>query len=314
MGGNHNEEKNAQHQGLADSFFNLLGKVKKHYEYPTTAYETPAEFKNCLARVNSMYSGYNQHDAQEFLGTLLEGINQDLNRVITKPSYEQMVADPHRSLQEISNEFFEQTQTRDDSIVTDVFCGQLLSKKTCGTCQSVSIMFDNFWDLALSFEKIPSDSQHLYDMIEKFLSEETLDSLVYCRKCDTITKSKKKFVLWRLPKVLVIQIKRFEYVRTRQSKINKSIVFPVQDLDLSKFTKESGDSSVEDAHYTLYGVVNHGGSLNGGHYTAECMNAYNKKWYNYNDATVEETTMESQEAESSFPYVLFYVKASYFNQ
>ena len=131
--------------------------------------------------------------------------------------------------------------TRDDSIVTDVFSGQLLSKKTCGKCNSVSIMFDNFWDLALSFEKIPSESQDLYEMLERFLAEETLEELVYCRKCDTQTKSKKKFVLWRLPKVLVIQIKRFEIVRTRQSKINKSIVFPVKDLDLSKFTKESSN-------------------------------------------------------------------------
>jgi len=52
MSGNHNEEKNSQHQGLADSFSNLLGKVKKYYQYPVTEYETPAEFKNSLGIVS----------------------------------------------------------------------------------------------------------------------------------------------------------------------------------------------------------------------------------------------------------------------
>lgn len=39
--------------------------------------------------------------------------------------------------------------------------------------------------------------------------------------------------------------------------------------------------------YALAGVVNHhGGGLQSGHYTADCLNADDGKWYNFNDSRV----------------------------
>ena len=65
-------------------------------------------------------------------------------------------------------------------------------------------------------------------MMEQFLKEEDLDDLFHCEKCKVRRQSKKKFVLWRLPKVLVIQLKRFEYTKWRREKINKSVALPVK--------------------------------------------------------------------------------------
>ena len=48
-----------------------------------------------------MFSGYEQHDAQEFLKALLEGINDDLSRVVTKPAYKELTADPKKNIQDI---------------------------------------------------------------------------------------------------------------------------------------------------------------------------------------------------------------------
>jgi len=42
----------------------------------------------------------------------------------------------------------------------------------------------------------------------------------------------------------------------------------------------------EPVYYDLIGVSNHFGSLNGGHYTANCKNPESGKWYNYNDSSV----------------------------
>ena len=36
--------------------------------------------------------------------------------------------------------------------------------------------------------------------------------------------------------------------------------------------------------YDLYGVINHSGTLNGGHYTAQCYNEEAKEWYGFNDS------------------------------
>ena len=38
--------------------------------------------------------------------------------------------------------------------------------------------------------------------------------------------------------------------------------------------------------YDLYGVSNHYGSLNGGHYTASCLNDIDKEWYYFDDSSV----------------------------
>jgi Ubiquitin C-terminal hydrolase len=50
-----------------------------------------------------MFSGYDQHDAQELLKAVLEGINDDLNRVKTKPPYKELKIDPKKTLQQVVN-------------------------------------------------------------------------------------------------------------------------------------------------------------------------------------------------------------------
>jgi len=56
--------------------------------------------------------------------------------------------------------------------------------------------------------------------------------------------------------------------------------------------------------YDLYGVSNHYGSLNGGHYTAYVKNIINGKWYNMNDSSCSEA--RSSDVVSSAAYLLFY--------
>lgn len=48
-----------------------------------------------------MFSGYDQHDAQELLKAVLEGINDDVNRVTKKPPYKELKIDPKKTLQEV---------------------------------------------------------------------------------------------------------------------------------------------------------------------------------------------------------------------
>ena len=42
----------------------------------------------------------------------------------------------------------------------------------------------------------------------------------------------------------------------------------------------------EPVYYDLYAVSNHYGSLNGGHYTATCLNSIKNKWYYFDDSRV----------------------------
>jgi ubiquitin C-terminal hydrolase len=56
--------------------------------------------------------------------------------------------------------------------------------------------------------------------------------------------------------------------------------------------------------YDLYGVINHHGSLYGGHYTAYCLNFLDRRWYEFNDSRVSQ--IAKGEVVSDYSYVLFY--------
>jgi len=57
-------------------------------------------------------------------------------------------------------------------------------------------------------------------------------------------------------------------------------------------------------------VVNHWGSLDGGHYTSQIKSKRDGKWYNVDDTSVELMDEQEQfttgEIESQNPYLLFY--------
>ena len=61
----------------------------------------------------------------------------------------------------------------------------------------------------------------------------------------------------------------------------------------------------EDINYELYGIINHEGSLDLGHYYSFIKLEYNNKWYIYNDNLVEEIELN---LENNICYILFYIK------
>ena len=71
---------------------------------------------------------------------------------------------------------------------------------------------------------------------------------------------------------------------------NQDLVeFPIYGLDMSKhLMNEHHTYKDQDLIYDLYGVVNHSGTLNFGHYTAQCFNQAEGKWFNFNDSSVSE--------------------------
>ncbi|XP_024994981.1 ubiquitin carboxyl-terminal hydrolase 9-like isoform X1 [Cynara cardunculus var. scolymus] len=108
----------------------------------------PRAFKGKLARFAPQFSGYNQHDSQELLAFLLDGLHEDLNRVKQKPYFETKDSDG-RPDEEVANEFWSYHKARNDSIVVDVCQGQYKSTLVCPVCDKISITFDPFMYLSL---------------------------------------------------------------------------------------------------------------------------------------------------------------------
>ncbi|XP_059662124.1 ubiquitin carboxyl-terminal hydrolase 9-like [Cornus florida] len=108
----------------------------------------PREFKGKLARFAPQFIGYNQHDSQELLAFLLDGLHEDLNRVKQKPYFETKDFDG-RADEEVADECWRYHKARNDSVIVDVFQGQYKSTLVCPVCSKISITFDPFMYLSL---------------------------------------------------------------------------------------------------------------------------------------------------------------------
>nr|CAX74616.1 ubiquitin thiolesterase [Schistosoma japonicum]CAX74617.1 ubiquitin thiolesterase [Schistosoma japonicum] len=119
----------------------------------TRAYAVPREFKIEIARIARQFSGYAQHDTHELLVFLLDGLHEDLNRIHSKPYIEVKDSDGRPDI-EVANEAWQYYKSRNDSIIVDLFHGQLKSTVICPTCQRKSVTFDPFASLILPIQEV----------------------------------------------------------------------------------------------------------------------------------------------------------------
>uniref|UniRef100_A0AAR2J037 ubiquitinyl hydrolase 1 n=1 Tax=Pygocentrus nattereri TaxID=42514 RepID=A0AAR2J037_PYGNA len=134
----------------------------------------------------------------------------------------------------------------------------------------------------------------------------------YCPKCQQHREASKQLLLWRLPNVLIIQLKRFSFRSfIWRDKINDMVDFPVRNFDLSKFCIGQKEDVQQPPIYDLYAVINHYGGMIGGHYTAYARLPNDKNsqrsdvgWRLFDDSTV--TTVEESQVVTRYAYVLFY--------
>ncbi len=104
-------------KGIAKAYADILGKIRAHSGAPSYSAESTFSLKRRIEESNSMFAGYDQHDAQEFLKALLEGINEDLNRVTIKQAYKELKAEPSRPLQSIVSEYFLMKLTKKNRVM-----------------------------------------------------------------------------------------------------------------------------------------------------------------------------------------------------
>jgi Ubiquitin C-terminal hydrolase len=160
--------------------------------------------------------------------------------------------------------------------------------------------------------------------LENFTQPERLDedNKWYCSRCKDHVRAEKKMTLWRLPNILVIHLKRFEFRNAlRREKLDSFVDFPLDGLDMSKYCgslsvpQNDGNAKKEfvvndiPAIYDLFGVVNHYGRMGFGHYTAFARrwNEYKieDQWMLFDDSSVRDGISRA-EVVSNAGYILFY--------
>ncbi|KAI9481305.1 MAG: hypothetical protein EXX96DRAFT_210288 [Benjaminiella poitrasii] len=134
--------------GMKGHVAEAYGKLIEKLWNGTAGSFPPREFKCTIGRFNSSFSGYQQHDTQELLAFLLDGLHEDLNRIIKKPYIELPDFDGMEDA-EIAKQSWDYHRARNDSVIVDLFQGQFKSRLVCSECTNVSVTFDPFMYLSL---------------------------------------------------------------------------------------------------------------------------------------------------------------------
>ncbi|XP_060729029.1 ubiquitin carboxyl-terminal hydrolase 45 isoform X1 [Tachysurus vachellii] len=140
------------------------------------------------------------------------------------------------------------------------------------------------------------------------------------------TSARKQMLISELPPVVTLHLKRFHQAGMNFRKVNRHVDFPLV-LDLAPFCSASCKNlgSGERVLYSLYGIVEHSGSMRGGHYTAyvkvrtpqrkceqhrsqsgcrEAVSAPPGQWVYVSDTSVQ--TVSESRVLNSQAYLLFY--------
>ncbi|XP_047977440.1 ubiquitin carboxyl-terminal hydrolase 8-like isoform X1 [Salvia hispanica] len=140
--------------GMKGEIASSFGDLMKKLWAPGATPLAPRTFKLKLAHFAPQFSGFNQHDSQELLAFLLDGLHEDLNRVKCKPYVEVKDSDS-RPDEQVADEYWTNHLARNDSVIVDVCQGQYRSTLECPLCRKMSVTFDPFMYLSLP---LPSTS------------------------------------------------------------------------------------------------------------------------------------------------------------
>ncbi|MED6244741.1 hypothetical protein ATANTOWER_022963 [Ataeniobius toweri] len=239
----------------------------------------PRQFYSIFKEAVSYFSGYSQQDAQEFLRFLLDKLHTEINRrpYVKRTGKELEQTYVRFRISEEANAMWKKHLDRDDSIIVDLFSGQLRSSLHCSVCSHYSNTFDVFCDLSLPIPKKSSRGEvSLQECLDLFSQEEKLDkeNSPMCERCNRRTECSKRLSIQRFP----------------------------QNLDLGPYGPVDSGSVL----YDLYAICNHAGTVNMGHYTACCLDE--NGWCFYNDSSV--TQLTENQIQTNQAYVLFYQRSN----
>jgi ubiquitin C-terminal hydrolase len=275
----------------------------------TTGTMRPGKFVSAVHHVahhkdKDIFTGFAQNDLPEFLLFIIDCFNTAIKRSVTisvdgtpKTDKDKLAISCYSAIKRMyENEYSE---------MLNIFFGIHTSIVNASTTERklLSTSPEPFFILSLP---IPTNnpSPTMYDCLNLYTSEEQLNGENQYI-IDETTKEKvdatKRILFWSLPKVLIIDLKRFMVSGNRMTKYTGPIIFsPREHLDLSNYVIGYNPSHYK---YELYGVCNHMGGLTGGHYTAYIKKS-NGQWLHFNDAHVSQ--IREDDVCSPSAYCLFY--------
>lgn len=271
---------------------------------------------------NSMFSSMSQNDMPEFLTFLFDIFHNALKRKVSM-TIDGRPKNKRDKMAKMCFEMIKKTYTASYSEIFKMFYGiqvsTLLPEHPKDQYDHLSIRPEPFMIISLPIPrrcteagaKSGSGSAECVTLMDCFdlnCEREFLhgENAWYNENLGKKQNVYKRLVYWSLPDVMILDIKRFEYSPETFSYVKNqtAIRIPVENVDFSKYVEGYNKESYV---YDLYGICNHHGDENFGHYTSTVKTA-SSKWYNFNDTNVKEVSIPQNEIVGNTPYCLFYRK------
>ncbi len=272
------------------------------------------------------FLGYSQNDSQEFLQFFLDSLHTGLSREVIMningevkdeldkhaykayDSWKKFFKNDFSKIVEIFYSQFYQEVITYKKLKSDENTSENTNENTDDNStikedledstkysKEITYLYEPFNNLSL---EIPDkENVNIYDCLDHFTDKELII------KTDDKTVYRQSY-LWALGDILIIIFKRFSFDMEvgRARKKNNLVQFPLENLDLSKYSK---GYSPEENIYNLYAVVNQSGGLNSGHYYSYIKNS-DTNWYKFDDNIV--STLDENNVVTHNAYCLFYQK------
>ena len=274
-------------------FFNLCKEIAN-----STRAVSPNKLKEKFGQKHLLFAGYGQNDTQEFCRVLLEDMNNELNDVKKKKPYVELKTSGKTKIQ-CDKEFDENFRGRENSIIMDSFYGQIINIFTC-KCGFKDYSFQKVLDLPLLLQT--SELISIDDLLEDYFEEEEIKFETKCEKCAKKRVHKKEVKFSQPPNILILSLQR---INNRTKRKNTCYVSFPEILDIKKFI-DIDCGHANETQYVLYGIGNHSGTINFGHYYAY-IKLNDKYWYEFNDSMVRRIS-GGINTRSNTVYTLFYKK------
>ena len=212
---------------------------------------TPSKFKDVLAKRHNRLAVPRQQDAHEFLMVMLEHLAESTE---------------------------------------NVFSGNTVSVITCTSCNHKTEKQESFTCIDVEIPSTEQSTVSLKECMEAAFAEEIITDGWSCIHCKTADGGvKKEIVLGHVPRMLIIQLKRFKFTGRGYKKDDSKVKLPTNTI---KFGNKN---------FELIGIVNHMGSMDTGHYTANIK--VNNCWKRCNDQIIRDE--EQLQWNSRVAYLLF---------
>ena len=169
LSGDYKKDINKEnHLGMGGALAESWGNLLNQYWVENTRVGNPSEFKRVIGNKVKIFRGFGQQDSNEFMNFVFDYLNEDLNGTTKKPYIEIESKKDDETDENCAKRFWDCNLKRNDSIITDLFCGQYKSTITCPDCGNINITFDPFYTLTLPVADKNFEKNKKFDYLDEF--------------------------------------------------------------------------------------------------------------------------------------------------